>query len=96
MARPSLGEQLKRLSQSSYERIVVQPHLLFQGDLLESLYRQVAEARGLQAGRQWVVTAILADPPGAAGPGTELLETVLVERFQELESAKTENRARGE
>ena len=42
MAKPSLAEQLSQIAAAGFRRVIVQPHLLFQGELASSLARQVA------------------------------------------------------
>jgi sirohydrochlorin ferrochelatase len=43
--RPSLGEALREVASESFDRVVVQPHLLFSGRLLARVREEVAELR---------------------------------------------------
>ncbi len=74
MAEPSLDRALDDAGRQSFERIVVQPHLLFDGALLERLRRQVAKC-GKQFPRiQWCLAERL-------GPH-RLLAEVVVDRVR--------------
>ena len=86
MAQPLLGEQLRQLAAANYNRVMVQPHLLFEGDLADSLRRQVAAAASAHPKTDWVVTPLLADALGERGIGTELLADVMVDRCLEWAS----------
>jgi sirohydrochlorin cobaltochelatase len=81
MAQPSLAEELQRIAATPFERVVVQPHLLFEGDLADSVGRQVAKWAGQQPERQWLTTAVLADPVGKPKQGAYLLAEAAYERF---------------
>ncbi len=83
MARPLLEEQLRVVAGRGYGRVVVQPHLLFQGELVESVERQVAEAAARHPQIEWIVTQPLADLPGIVTEATKMLEKVIWERFEE-------------
>jgi len=61
MARPLLHEQLAKLAGQDYGRVMVQPHLLFHGELVESIERQVAEMAAGHPQQEWIVTPPLAD-----------------------------------
>ncbi|MCE9552730.1 MAG: sirohydrochlorin chelatase [Planctomycetes bacterium] len=67
--RPTLGEALQSAVAADARRIVVQPHLLFQGDLMDQV-RQAAAAIA-SGGREIIVTAHLA-------PGWALARAVAV------------------
>lgn len=56
MSRPSLQRALPIVAEMPFERIVVQPHLLFRGQLLNQIRNQVAEAALRWPARQWIVT----------------------------------------
>lgn len=70
MARPSLDERIAELEQSRYRRIVVQPHILFQGDLLERVQTRIRVAAESDRQRTWYLAEHL-------GPEDELLDTIL-------------------
>jgi len=81
-ARPSLAEQLPQIAGLGYRRIIVQPHLLFVGELSSSVERQVATAATEFPHSEWLVAPLLADPPSVRGIGTELLARVICERYR--------------
>ena len=63
MAQPSLAEGLAAAAASPCSRIIVQPHLLFYGDLLERLRAETAAAAALHPGKQWIVANHLGPHP---------------------------------
>ena len=71
MASPLLDEALPQIAARGYQRIVVQPHLLFRGKLLERLAKLVSRAQSEHPQIQWIVTEHL----GAS----ELLASVVVD-----------------
>ena len=81
MARPTLAEELQRIAMESFARVVVQPHLLFAGELAESIRRQVATLAGRAATTEWLTTNVLADAAGKPQRGAELLAVAARERF---------------
>jgi sirohydrochlorin cobaltochelatase len=83
MARPLLREGLATAAAKEPACVVVQPHLLFHGDLVEELQAQVDEAKRMYPQTEWEITSLLADPVEIESGGTSLLEIVLRERLQE-------------
>jgi sirohydrochlorin ferrochelatase len=73
VAEPRLDDVLRQAAAWPFRRVVVQPHLLFHGELLDGLRRRVAAAAESAPDRQWIVTAHL-------GPH-ELLIDALCERI---------------
>jgi sirohydrochlorin ferrochelatase len=66
-----LAEGLKMAVRSRFRTIVVQPHLLFAGQVLDEIRRALAEvAAGEGAGKQWILTQHL-------GPSTMVAEAIL-------------------
>jgi sirohydrochlorin cobaltochelatase len=63
MAKPSLGEVLQSVAASNARRVVVQPHLLFAGQLLEDVERAVAEVAMQSSSKQWLIAARLGVHP---------------------------------
>lgn len=61
VARPTVDELLEEVSRTTNEAIVVQPHLLFEGELMEQLREKVAKFQEKDHGRRW----IMAEPLGA-------------------------------
>jgi sirohydrochlorin cobaltochelatase len=80
MARPLLAEQLSRIGQFGYSRVIVQPHLLFAGELAEAIERQVANAAARHAETQWLVTPPLVDRADIVTRTTDLMEKVILDR----------------
>ena len=75
MARPSLEEMLPRIATMPYWRVVVQPHLLFQGELLTALSERVRRFAALHPQQQWIVTEHLGPHRLLAEAIVELAET---------------------
>jgi sirohydrochlorin cobaltochelatase len=69
-ASPSLDEGLQSARASSAERIVVQPHLLFEGAVMDSIRQQVAAVAEADLRRRWSVA-------GCLGPSTALAEAIV-------------------
>ncbi len=86
MARPLLEEQLRQLAAANYRRVIVQPHMLFEGELVDSLRQQVDAIAAGHPKTDWVVTPLLADALGEGGAGTELLIAAMQDRC--LEAAR--------
>jgi len=81
MAQPLLKETLPRLAASDCRRVVVQPHLLFAGEIADSVREQVAKLATGHAKQEWIVTSLLADPAGESGRGNETLVNVILDRL---------------
>lgn len=56
---PGVEEVLGMLARSNYQTIVVQPHLLFEGELIEQLRRQVEVVKRDSPAQRWVVAQAL-------------------------------------
>ncbi len=56
---PNVEQSLQQLAASSCRIIVVQPHLLFEGELVEQLREQVAEYAQRNPHQRWLVTQTL-------------------------------------
>lgn len=56
---PTVDEGLDQLAQSGLPIAVVQPHLLFEGELIQTLRRQVAERADRHPNQRWVITSTL-------------------------------------
>jgi sirohydrochlorin ferrochelatase len=83
MARPLLEELLVRVAGQSFRRVVVQPHLLFHGELVESVEKQVAKMAAKHGETEWIVTKPLAEAVGIVTLATAMLEKVILERIAE-------------
>lgn len=63
LAEPLVEALLPRVAAGRHRRIVVQPHLLFTGELIQRLHRQVQEAAVTAPTKQWTTTAHLGSHP---------------------------------
>jgi sirohydrochlorin cobaltochelatase len=83
MAQPLLQERLVYVTSQNFRRVIVQPHLLFQGELVDAVEEQVAQARDRNPKIEWLVTSPLADAVGNVTPASQILENVILERCEE-------------
>jgi sirohydrochlorin cobaltochelatase len=74
MQSPSLAEALAEAAGSGFQWIIVQPHLLFSGQLYDEV-RAAVESCRRQSGHDWLVTSVL-------GPEPELVFAIM-ERARE-------------
>ncbi len=81
MAEPSLEAALAVVAELPFRRVVVQPHLLFHGELLERLRGSVAAAGDKQPQREWIVAGPLEGDRELAAAVTEI-----VHRAHDVES----------
>lgn len=63
MASPPVDEVLPQVAAAGYKNVIVQPHLLFQGELLEGLRRRVEAFQAAANGPNWIVTRHLGPHP---------------------------------
>ena len=70
VAKPSLDEALSTVGALPAKRVVVQPHLLFRGELVDQVHVQVANARRRFPEKEWIVTKHL-------GPHELLIEATI-------------------
>ncbi len=84
MTRPTLDEGLQMAATMPFERIVVQPHLLFSGELMQGIRAAVAAARRQAPDREWIVTGHLGTEPMSTTDqsGSELLVRALLSRAE--------------
>jgi sirohydrochlorin cobaltochelatase len=83
MARPLLEEQLLKVAGQGYRHVIVQPHFLFHGELVDSITRQVAHMAAQHPEQEWIMTPPLADKPGVVGAATQLMQKVITDRCRE-------------
>jgi sirohydrochlorin cobaltochelatase len=81
MARPSVAEAMAEIDENVISRVILQPHLLFQGELVERLRRQVDQIATQRPGQEWIVTGLLAESELLAAATVELIEQALARRF---------------
>jgi sirohydrochlorin cobaltochelatase len=83
MARPAVQDVLPQLAARDWRRIVVQPHLLFHGELYDELCEQFATVAAANRHQDWIVSGYLAQgigPEDSAGP---LQAGAILQRFHE-------------
>jgi sirohydrochlorin cobaltochelatase len=83
MARPAISDVLPQLAKENWQRNVVQPHLLFHGELYEELGQQVQAAAAANPEQEWILTPYLAEGIGVASPAGDLLADAILERFHD-------------
>jgi sirohydrochlorin ferrochelatase len=69
-ARPSLVDGMGMAAQAGYPRVVVQPHLLFAGQVLDEIQAAVRSIERQTMGTEWILTRHL-------GPEEELVRAVV-------------------
>jgi sirohydrochlorin ferrochelatase len=77
MAQPAVADVLPALAAQPWRRIVVQPHLLFHGELLDRLHAQVEAIAASRPEQEWIVTSYLGEGLAAGAGSTLLAEAVL-------------------
>lgn len=82
MAQPAVQDTARELASRGFRRIVVQPHLLFPGELLDNLAALVADQQADEAGIDWRMTPPLAADIGQQGPADRLLVDAVIDRAQ--------------
>jgi sirohydrochlorin cobaltochelatase len=80
MAQPQVQDVLPQLAARDWQRIVVQPHLLFHGDLYDALARRVQALAAQYSQQQWLLTPYLGEAL-PSGPAAELLVAAILQRF---------------
>ena len=70
MARPSLTEMLGSVASGPWRRVVVQPHLLFRGQLLDEVAVAVARQQAAFSEKEWVIA-------GRLGVRQQVIDVVL-------------------
>ena len=75
VAKPSLEQGVTAAATSQFERVVVVPHLLFDGQLLQRVRKIVAEQEKGGSRQQWLLAGRLGADPAVAG--------AVVRRFRE-------------
>jgi sirohydrochlorin ferrochelatase len=80
MARPLLAQKLVEIGCRGYQRVVVQPHFLFHGELVESIAARVGDLAAQHPKQEWLIAPPLADYPGRVTSATELIQNVILDR----------------
>jgi sirohydrochlorin cobaltochelatase len=81
MARPSAKEVLGQLAAQGFQRIVVQPQLLFAGELLDGLRAEVRSHAIEHPDQEWIVTPHLGQDLGQGGAVDKLLARAVLDRY---------------
>ena len=82
MAQPAVSDILPQLATGGPRPIVVQPHLLFHGELFDDLLAQIANQRREHPVQEWIVTSYLACDSVQSGPPDELVTRAVLDRAQ--------------
>jgi sirohydrochlorin ferrochelatase len=82
MARPTVSQALEAAAFEGVRRVIVHPHLLFQGDLTEALQQLVAKSRCQRPDREWIMSRVLADDLEEGGQGAELLTAAVIDLIE--------------
>jgi sirohydrochlorin cobaltochelatase len=83
MARPLLSDQLRHVDCQGYRRVIVQPHLLFDGELVESINQQVGEMIVSHRPTNWLIARPLVDSDSFVTPAADFIRKVIVDRCRE-------------
>jgi len=83
MARPLLCDQLRHVDCQGYRRIIVQPHFLFDGELVESINQQVGEMIVSHRPTNWLIARPLVNSDSFVTPAAEFMRKVIVDRSRE-------------
>lgn len=87
MAPPAVQDVLSQLAEQDWQRIVVQPHLLFHGELLDQLQRLVAAAGVRNPRQEWILAPHLAQGIAAGSSVGEQLVGAILHRFGQAREA---------
>jgi sirohydrochlorin cobaltochelatase len=82
MARPGLRETLPELARKGWKRVVVQPHLLFHGDLYDTLSSAIENCRMESSKTEWIVTPHLSRGLAQAAVVQNLLLDAIGDRIR--------------
>lgn len=82
MAEPNVAAVLAAVDERAFDRVIVQPHLLFHGELVERLRRQVGQIARQRPDQEWIVTGVLADDLPKGGEATRLLVAATVDLIE--------------
>jgi sirohydrochlorin cobaltochelatase len=83
MAHPLLNDLLPQVAAQGFQRVIVQPHLLFEGELADNLRQTVSEIGKKHPHQQWLVAPLLADSQDSPTGGNEFLLRAIKDRIDE-------------
>jgi sirohydrochlorin cobaltochelatase len=87
VAQPRLPDVLALVASRNAAEVAVQPHLLFDGEVFDLVARETAAAAARWPATRWLLAPVLADEPGNAARGMELLAAAVLDRCAEAPSA---------
>jgi sirohydrochlorin cobaltochelatase len=82
MAQPSLAEVLAIAASRGFRRVVVQPHLLFAGELADTIEREVRRMQAAHPDQEWLATPLLADSQDSPSGGNQFLLRAMSDRIR--------------
>lgn len=88
MAQPSYPDTLELIAAEHYQRVVVQPHLLFSGELIAGIRQTIETFAAKFPDTEWLVT----DPLGP----TSAVSTAVLQRIEEAQASISETAARAQ
>ncbi len=71
---PNVATALKDLSETKHPIAIIQPHLLFEGLLMDELRQHVARLRKASPGRQWILVDTLGTDKALAAALADLVK----------------------
>jgi sirohydrochlorin ferrochelatase len=83
MARPLLADLLPEVAANRFQRVIVQPHLLFEGELADNLRQAVTATQRQHPQQEWLIAPLLADPQDSPASGNQFLLQALEDRIAE-------------
>jgi sirohydrochlorin cobaltochelatase len=81
IGKPSVAQVLSQVAREAWQRVVIQPHLLFPGEVHDTLVRTAAAIA--RPGQEWVVAPLVAEEPKAGDAPTDLLIRAIMDRIRE-------------
>ncbi len=81
--RPTVDELLDEAANADVDTIVVQPHLLFEGELMEQLRQKVDDRRQADSGKKWLV----AMPLGSDSALAAVFLEPAIKKIREIEAS---------
>lgn len=82
MAQPSLAEVLAIAASRGFRRVVVQPHLLFAGELADTIEREARRMQAAHPDQEWLATPLLADSQDSPSGGNQFLLRAMGDRIR--------------
>jgi sirohydrochlorin ferrochelatase len=83
MAQPPLAQALEAVAARGFRRVVVQPHLLFAGDMQANSERAMRAVASRFPKQQWLLANVLGLDMTPAGDAGQLLVAAIVSRYEQ-------------